>query len=638
MTANTRRPLLRHVLGAALLCAAAASGAAPDSPPADARYRDASAPVEARVEDLLQRMTLAEKIGQMTQGERGSVAPEAAARGLLGSVLSGGGSAPTPNRPEAWAAMIDGYQTAAAATRLGIPVLYGIDAVHGHQSVAGATLFPHLLGLAATRDEALLRRVGEVTAREMAATGIYWNFSPMVSVTQDLRWGRTYESFGEDPAVVTALGRAYVQGLMQPLGAGAPRVLPTAKHFIGDGATAWASASGRVMKTEYLLDQGDTRGDTAALLAQHLPPYRALVEAGVMSVMASFSSWNGTKMHAQRELLTGVLKERLGFRGFVVSDWDAIQQLPGSLRQQVAAAVNAGVDMAMVPTASREFMQALTEAVSQGEVPPARIDDAVRRILRAKFQMGLFEQSRALPSLAAAFGAAEHRAVARDAVARSVTLLKNDAGTLPLAAGARVFVAGEWADDLGVQSGGWTLEWQGVRGNQRVVGTTLLQGLRQVGGADQITYDRRGQHSGRAHVGVVVVGEPPYAEGVGDRQTARLAISAEDLATVRALRERVGKLVLVVLAGRPLLLGEALAQADAVVMAYLPGSEGAGVADVLWGAQPFRGRLPIGWPKDAASYTRADAPAGVRCASLQWSLGFGLEAQGKALGPVACAP
>ncbi|HET7862924.1 MAG TPA: glycoside hydrolase family 3 protein [Burkholderiaceae bacterium] len=638
MTANTRRPLLRHMLGAALLCAAAASGAAPDSPPADARYRDASAPVETRVEDLLKRMTLAEKIGQMTQGERGSVAPEAAARGLLGSVLSGGGSAPRPNRLESWAAMIDGYQTAAAATRLGIPVLYGIDAVHGHQSVAGATLFPHLLGLAATRDEGLLRRVGEVTAREMAATGIYWNFSPMVAVTQDLRWGRTYESFGEDPAVVSALGRAYVQGLMQPLGAGAPRVLPTAKHFIGDGATAWASARQNIMNTEYLLDQGDTRGDTAALLAQHLPPYRALVEAGVMSVMASFSSWNGTKMHGQRELLTGVLKERLGFQGFVISDWDAIQQLPGSLRQQVVAAVNAGVDMAMVPTTSREFMQALTEAVNQGEVQPARIDDAVRRILRAKFQMGLFEQSRALASLGTAFGSAAHRAVAREAVARSATLLKNDAGTLPIAAGTRVFVAGEWADDLGVQSGGWTLEWQGVRGNQGITGTTLLEGFRQLGGAEQVTYDRRGRHSGRADVGVVVVGEPPYAEGVGDRQTARLALSPDDLATVRAVRERVGKLVLVVLAGRPLLLGEALAQADAVVMAYLPGSEGAGVADVLWGAQPFRGRLPIGWPKDAASYTRADAPAVVRCASLQWSLGYGLDAQGKALGPVACAP
>lgn len=639
MTANTRRPLRRHLLVTALLCVAATSGAAPDSPPADARYRDASAPVEARVEDLLGRMTLAEKIGQMTQGERAAVSPEAAARGLLGSVLSGGGSAPRPNRLEAWAAMIDSYQAAAAATRLGIPVLYGIDAVHGHQSVVGATLFPHLLGLAATRDDALLRRVGEVTARELAATGIYWNFSPMVAVTQDLRWGRTYESFGEDPAVVTALGRAYAQGLMQPLGAGAPRVLPTAKHFIGDGATAWASARQNIMNTEYLLDQGDTRGDTAALLAQHLPPYQALVEAGVMSVMASFSSWNGTKMHGQRELLTGVLKERLGFLGFVISDWDAIQQLPGSLRQQVVAAVNAGVDMAMVPTASREFMQALTEAVSQGEVSPARIDDAVRRILRAKFQMGLFEQSRALPSLSAAFGSAAHRAVARDAVARSVTLLKNEAGTLPIAAGTRVFVAGEWADDLGAQSGGWTLEWQGVRGNNPgITGTTLLEGFRQLGGAAQITYDRRGQHSGRADVGVVVVGEPPYAEGVGDRQTARLALSQEELATVRALRERVGKLVLVVLAGRPLLLGEVLGQADAVVMAYLPGSEGAGVADVLWGMQPFRGRLPIGWPRDAASYTRADAPVGVRCASLQWALGFGLDAQGKSLGPVACSP
>ncbi|WP_341676626.1 glycoside hydrolase family 3 protein [Niveibacterium sp. SC-1] len=602
--------------------------------PADAPYRNASQTVEARVEDLLGRMTLAEKIGQMTQAERGAIGAERAAQLQLGSILSGGGSSPRPNKPESWIAMIDDYQSAAAKARLGIPILYGIDAVHGHQSVNGAVIFPHLLGLAATRDEALLRKVGTVTAREMAATGIYWNFSPMIAVSQDLRWGRTYESFGEDPAVVSAMGRAYVEGLMQPLGQGAPRLLPTAKHFIGDGGTSWGSSRQNIMGVAYKLDQGDTRGDTQALLARYLPPYKALVDAGVMSVMASFSSWNGTKLHGETHLLTEVLKGELGFKGFVISDWDAIQQLPGNLREQVTAAVNAGVDMAMVPNSAPDFIRALTQAVERKEVGEARIDDAVRRILRAKFAMGLFEQSRALPALKAEFGGAEHRAVARQAVAESATLLKNE-GALPLAQDKPLFLAGALADDLGAQAGGWTLEWQGVRGNGLFPGTNLLTALKDRAG-DKLRYAANGRFDGEAETGILVIGERGYAEGVGDRDIDALSISSDELGALDAMRPKVKKLVLVVMAGRPIVIDKALDKVDAVVMVYQPGSEGAGVGDVLFGDAPFKGRLPIGWPMSAKTFTRADAPKAEYCASLQWAAGFGLDATGKPLGETAC--
>jgi beta-glucosidase len=608
--------------------------------PADAAYKNAALSVDKRLADLLPRMSLAEKIGQMTQGERDPVNASKAAERLLGSVLSGGGSAPKPNVPASWASMIDGYQKGMQTTRLNIPLIYGIDAVHGHQSVEGATIFPHLLALAATQDAALVRRVGEVTSREMAATGIYWTFSPMVSVTQDQRWGRTYETFGEDQANVVALSRAYAQGLMTPVAPGAPRVLATAKHFIGDGATAWGTSKGNFNDIRFKLDQGDvTATDLQAVLDKQLPPFKALVDEGVMSVMASFSSWNGKKMHAEKDLVTGLLKDKLGFKGFVISDWDAIQQLPGNFSEQVASAINAGIDMAMVPNNTAEFISTLTKAVESGAVSQARIDDAVRRILRTKLEMGLFEQSGATTALAPEFGSAAHRAVAREAVAKSLTLLKNQ-GALPVAKTGNIFVAGTFADDVGVQSGGWTLKWQGVTGNSSVPGgTSILDGLKQVVGKQgKVLYKEDGTMAGKAPVGIVVVGEAPYAEGAGDRDSNNLALTSDDHAVIKAMRARVDKLVLLVVAGRPMVLGDAATKADAIVMGYLPGSEGAGVADVLLGDKPFTGRLPIGWPTDNAGLARADIPLAERCTKLQWSAGFGLNAAGKALGKDSCKP
>lgn len=635
MISSIKQTALHAALLITLGLSASAHAQAPT--PADAAYKNPATPTAQRVDDLLARMTLEEKIGQMTQAERQAISPENAARNVFGSILSGGGSAPKPNTPQAWADMIRAYQDAARSTRLGIPILYGIDAVHGHQSVVGATIFPHLLGLGATRDAALMARIGQVTAQEMAATGIFWNFSPMIAVSEDIRWGRAYESFSEDTALVSELATAYAKGMMQPIAPGVPRVIPTAKHFIGDGGTAWKSAKTRIMNTTYLLDQGDTQGDSEALLARYLPPYKALFDAGVGSAMASFSSWNGNKVHGERALLTGVLKERLGFKGFLVSDWDAIQQLPGDFSTQIAAAINAGIDMAMVPNAGPDFARRLKSLVESGKMPQARIDDAVRRILTAKFTSGVFDQPYPVAAMMPAFGSAEHRAVAREAVAKTLTLLKNKAA-LPIDKNARIFVAGSHADNIGAQSGGWSLEWQGVSGNNKFPqGTSLLAGLKSVAGeAAQISFDAQGKFQGRADIGLIFLGESPYAEGIGDRYTDELALSSSELSLIESMRERADKVVLVLVAGRPIILDSALNKVDALVMAWLPGTEGAGVADVLFGDKPFTGRLPVGWPATEKRYQRADATLAQRCPSLQWAIGFGLDASGKTLGPTGC--
>jgi beta-glucosidase len=449
-------------------------------------YRAPDAPVAARVAALLSRMSLAEKIGQMTQVEKNSITPEDVTAYFVGSVLSGGGGSPRPNTPEAWRAMVAAYQEAALATPLGIPLLYGVDAVHGHNNLRGATIFPHNIGLGATADPALVEEIARVTAAGLHATGVHWNFAPVVAVTQDIRWGRTYESYGEATALVSDLGAAFVRGTQ---GAG---ILATPKHFIGDGATAFGSST----TGGYLLDQGDARLDEATLRRVHLPPYQAALAAGARSVMASFSSWNGDKVHGSRFLLTDLLKDELDFDGFVVSDWQAIDQLPGDYYSDVVTAINAGVDMVMTPYDYRTFIATLTRAVEQGDVSQARIDDAVSRILRVKFEQGLFEQPLAAEQDFAVVGGAAHRALARSAVQRSLVLLKNE-DVLPLAADARLLlVAGAAADDIGRQAGGWTIEWQGGSGDI-TEGTSILDGIRAaVAPATQVEFDRFGRFEG----------------------------------------------------------------------------------------------------------------------------------------------
>jgi len=423
-------------------------------------YLDAGLAVEARVADLLARMTLEEKVGQMTLLEKGSAAPADATRLALGGVLSGGGGYPVgDNTVAGWAAMVHGYQDAALATRLGVPLLYGVDAVHGHANLAGAVVFPHNVGLGAAGSAELVEAIARVTAREMIATGIYWNYAPVLAVPRDIRWGRTYEGYGEDPALVTRLALAALRGLQGDDLAAPDTVLATPKHFVGDGATAFGTSP----LAGGLLDRGDAEIDEATLRRVHLAPYVDAVARGARSVMVSFSSWRGEPLHAHATLIRDVLRGELGFTGFVVSDWAGVDEVAPSYDDAVVAAVNAGIDMVMVPYDGERFIRAMLDAVEGGDIGRGRIDEAVAAILRVKFELGLFERPYGDPSLQAEVGSAAHRALARDAVARTLVLLKNDDGALPLRPDGvqTVLVTGSGADSVGVQSGGWTIEWQG---------------------------------------------------------------------------------------------------------------------------------------------------------------------------------
>ncbi|WAL63907.1 glycoside hydrolase family 3 C-terminal domain-containing protein [Amycolatopsis cynarae] len=602
-----RRATLPGLAAALVAAAAAAPAAAQVAAPA---YLDARTPVAHRVSDLLGRMTLAEKVGQMTQAERGAVdGNQGQITDLaLGSLLSGGGSTPTPNTPQAWADMVDGYQSHALATRLHIPLLYGIDSVHGDNNLVGATVFPHDIGLGATRDPALVREVEHVTATETRATGPQWVFAPCVCVTRDERWGRTYESFGEDPALVSAMETAIdgFQGTSPEDLARPDHVLATAKHYAGDGDTTYGTST----TGTYTIDQGVTITDWPHFQRVDLAPYvTAVRQHHIGSVMPSFSSVQWTdrpgstpvKMSADRELITSVLKQKIGFDGFVISDWEAIHQLPGDYATQVRTAVNAGIDMFMEPYSAAQFEQTLLAEVNAGRVSTARIDDAVSRILKAKFELGLFEHPYTDRTNLGTVGSATHRAVARRAVAESQVLLKNSGGALPLKPSQHLYVAGVNADDLGNQAGGWTVTWQGQSGNGAFPGTTILQGIRAQ--AANVTYspDASAPMAG-ADVGIVVIGETPYAEGMGDvgNNGHTLEISAADRANIDRVCGTIRTCVVLDVAGRPQIITDELSKMDAFVMSWLPGSEGSGVADVLFGRTPFGGKLPVSWPRSAA--------------------------------------
>lgn len=587
-------------------------------------WLDTSRSVEERASALLAEMTLDERIGQMTQLEKGSVDPAGVAAMHLGSVLNGGGGAPARNDATGWRAMVAAYQDAALSTRLAIPMLYGTDAVHGHNNVRGATIFPHAIGLGAAGDPALVERVARATADEMVATGIRWDFAPVVAVPQDVRWGRTDESFGEDPALVSELGAAAVRGLQGADLADPTSVLATPKHFLGDGGTAFGSST----TGDYLLDQGVTDVDDATLRAIHLPPYEAALAAGARVVMASFSSTRDGKVHADHRLLTDLLKGELGFTGFVVSDWAGVDQVDPDYDTAVALAISAGIDMVMVPYDGQRFQAAVRAGLTNGAITQDRIDDAVLRILRVKLEMGLFEHPMPPETDPTVVGSAAHRALAREAVARSAVLLATD-GRLPIDEDDTVLLAGSGADDIGTQSGGWTITWQGGRG-PITPGTTIADALRtRIGDRLLAVGPAAGAADLHADVGVVVLAEEPYAEGVGD--SATLAIRTGGF--LDQLRPKVDRLVVVILSGRPVLLDEVLQSADVVIAGWLPGTEGDGVVDVLVGDQPFRGTLPVTWP-----LTPADAARGTRaaCDGARYPRGYGLAADGSLLGPAAC--
>lgn len=544
----------------------------------------ASVACVARVQQLLPKMTLAEKIGQMVQLERAHLANTNDLKTFaIGSVLSGGGSAPRYNQASSWLEMVDGYAHAALGSRLGIPLIYGIDAVHGHNNVKGAVIFPHNVGLGCTRDPELVERIAHATAEEVSATGIDWTFAPVVAAARDARWGRTYEAFGETAELAETLGPAAIRGYQGTrLGQGSPSVLACAKHYLADGGT-WGGK-----------DRGDSVLDAKRLLELHLRQYGAAIAAGVGSVMASYSSVNGVAMHAHQALLSDVLKKQMGFEGFVVSDFGAIELLPGNYAEQVQSAINAGIDMIMAPKNLRAFTSTLASLVPS-RIAVSRIDDAVSRILTAKCELGLFQADRKRPPLAVV-GSSEHRALAREAVARTLVVLKNDNRTLPLDPNTpKLHIAGKSADDLGYQCGGWTIQWQGGSGPV-TEGTTIRRGIElSVARGATLSYSREATGAAGANVVVVVVGERPYAEGNGDRSNP--ALDDEDRATIRRAKASGAKVVLVVVSGRPLLLGDVADAADAIVAAWLPGTEGAGVADVLFGRVRPTGKLSRTWPK-----------------------------------------
>ncbi len=552
-----------------------------------------------QVKPLVARMTLDEKVGQMTQPEQdGMPDPSDVDTYFIGSVLSGGDSDPKEgNSLQAWTDLYDRLQQRTTRTRLKIPILYGIDALHGHNNVLGAVIFPHNIGLGCTRNNDLVEKIARITAEEIRSTGIQWAFAPCVTVPQDIRWGRSYEGFSDDPAIVRELGEAAVRGLQGPDLANPLSVLACAKHYVGDGGTTFGTGNrGRG------LDQGDTRVDEATLRRIHLPGYINAIKAGVGSIMPSYSSWNGLKCSASKRLLTEILKDELGFQGFLISDYNAIDQLDPNFKKAVGITVNAGMDMGMVPKRYREFITDLKQLVEDGVVPMSRIDDAVTRILRVKFAMGLMDPKRnqlADRSLQKTFGSPEHREVARQAVRESLVLLKNEGGALPLKKSARIHVAGKSADDIGNQCGGWTITWQGKSGNVTPGGTTILAAMRKAVSNDaQVTYTADGTGAEGAAVGVVVIGERPYAEGMGDR--ANLELSQEDQTVIANVKAAGIPVIVVLLSGRPLVLGDAFDKADAWVAAWLPGTEGAGVADVLFGDFKPKGKLSFTWPRETA--------------------------------------
>jgi beta-glucosidase len=584
----------------------------PSSWPQVARAVPQDRQIEEKVAALLARMTLEQKVGQMVQADIRNVTADDVRKFRLGSVLNGGGAFPGENKHASvadWVALADRFYDASMDTSSGgpaIPIMWGTDAVHGHNNVIGATLFPHNIGLGAARNPDLMERIGAATAREVAATGIDWTFAPTVAVVRDDRWGRTYESYSEDPEIVRAYAERIVRGLQGAPGSktflDASHVLATAKHFIGDGGTAEG------------VDRGDNRSSEAELLEIHAPGYVAAMNAGVQTIMASYNTWEGLKIHGMHYLLTDVLKQRMGFDGIVVSDWDGIDEVQGCSKDKCAQAVNAGIDLFMVPTDWRNFIGNTVEQVRTEKIPLSRIDDAVTRILRVKFRAGLFERgrpsSRPLANKRELIGAPEHRELARQAVRESLVLLKNERGLLPLRRNSHVLVVGDGADSISRQTGGWTLTWQGTENtNADFPGaTSIFQGIaRTVAAAGGKTSSSvEGLQQARPDVAVVVFGEDPYAEWFGDlRSIDYRGAGGAELALLQQLRQASVPRVCVFLTGRPLWIEPELAACDAFVVAWLPGSEGGGVADVLFRKangsvnHDFVGKLSFSWPRAA---------------------------------------
>ena len=550
-------------------------------------YKDPNAPIADRVNDLMSKMTIEEKIGQMIQPEWKNATPDDVKNYYLGSVLSGGGSSPIDNTVESWRKMISDYQQSSMSTRLGIPLLYGTDAVHGHNNLYGAAIFPHNIGLGAAANPELMKGIAKVTAEDLISTGVNWNFGPCIAVTRDERWGRTYESYSENYELINKLSIPFIDVLQKDYG-----ITATAKHFLADGGTTGG------------IDQGNAVISEDELRRIHLPVYKEAVDKGVKSVMVSFSSWNGVKNHENKYLITDILKGELGFKGLVVSDWEAIHQLSGAtFYDQVAASVNAGIDMLMEPIKWKESYEAIEEAVEKGDITEERINDAVGRILKVKFEMGVFEKPLGNQDLVSAQpGSQEHRDIAKQAVRESLVLLKNENSVLPLKKNAKIYLPGRAANDVGAQCGGWTLTWKGNTdsfGRKAVPGTTILEAFTKVAEENGGTIVTDLYEAADADVAVLVLAEYPYAEVFGDNTD--LSLNGENMlyGNEQALEDAKASglpIVTVLISGRPRIITNELKDWDAFVSAWLPGTEADGIAEVLFGDYDFKGKLPLAWP------------------------------------------
>ena len=582
------------------------------------------AKTEARIDALIKKMTVEQKVGQLVQADISTITPKDLETYPLGSILAGGNSGPNGNERSTaadWAKLVGDFRAVSMrpqANGVAIPIIFGVDAVHGHNNVPGATLFPHNIGLGAARDPELIQRIGAVTAAEIAGSGIEWTFAPTLAVPQDLRWGRSYEGYASDPKLIAEYAKAMVIGLQGPLVAGRTvgpqHVAATAKHFLADGGTFEGK------------DQGDAKVDEKELIAKHAMGYPAAIDAGALTVMASFSSWQGVKHHGNKGLLTDALKDKMGFAGFVVGDWNGHGQVAGCSVTDCAQSINAGLDMFMAPDSWKGLYESTLKHAKDGTISAARLDDAVRRILRVKYKLGLFPEGHVDRSVVKAVGTLEHLAVAREAVAKSLVLLKNNGSVLPIKPGARVLVTGPAADSMAIQSGGWTISWQGTDvthadfPNGQTIWEALNKSVRDAGGV--ATLSEGGVYKEKPDVAIVVFGEAPYAEFQGDVATLDYQPSeATDLATLKKLKAAGIPVVALFLSGRPMFTNPEINAADAFVAGWLPGSQGAGVADVLVagkdGKTPraFTGTLPFAWPADARS--PVEKP--------QFAVGYGLK-------------
>jgi beta-glucosidase len=574
------------------------------------------AEISKKVSELIDSMTLDEKVGQMTQiDQRFLDTITDLSTYSIGSLLSGGGSHPKVNEPQAWLDMYNKYQEETLKNRLGIPLIYGIDAVHGHNNVYGATIFPQNIGLGATNNPELVYKISEATSLEVAATGIDWTFSPCLSSPEDYRWGRTYEGFSSDPVLVEKLGKAAVEGYQNALTNSGKKVVACAKHFIGDGNTEFGTGMNG------LVDRGNTVLTTDELKEKLLPKYQAAIDANVQTIMASYNSWNGVKCHGSKELLTDILKVEMGFEGFVISDWQGIDEIPGNYKSDIITSINAGVDMVMVSGQGqpyKKFMRLLKENVEEGSISMERIDDAVSRILKVKLRNGLFTNPIVQNDNLQVIGSDDHRNIARQAVRESVVVLKNE-NLIPISKESKsIVVAGRGADNLGMQCGGWTINWQGGQGDI-TIGTTILDGIKaSVSTETKVIHSKDGTDLGNVSgdLAIVVIGEDPYTEFFGDKDN--LDLLEEDIQTINNLKEKGYKVLVLLISGRPMNIADHLDNWDGFAAIWLPGTEGNGVSDILFGDFQSTGKLSYPWPINAED--GANAPEN----DLLYNIGFGL--------------